>query len=108
MMFLWVILGVVGLFSFFGVLFWYLDNDIWAPYGKIFEIRNFNKTGKIILSVIVTPFTIIPTVMVLLIQGLIISFGYTVYGIRWLFAEDREQLHKDWFVDDKSHRDLEW
>lgn len=107
-MFLWVILGVIGLFSFFGVLFWYLVNDIWAPYGKIFEIKNFNKTGKIILSAIVTPFTIIPTVVILLIWGLMIALEYTVYGIRWLFAEDRVQLHKDWFEDDNSHHDLEW
>ena len=106
-MFLWVLLGVIGLFSFFGVLFWYLDAEIFVPYGKIFEIKNFNRTGKIILSIIVTPFTIVPTVVTLLIAGLLTAVEYTVYGIRWLFAEDREQLHKDWF-DDSSHHDLEW
>ena len=108
MMYLWAILIIIGLFTFLGVIFWYYDKQIFTPYGKIFEIKNFNKTGKIILSIIVTPFTITSTIVTLIIEGLLFAAAYMVYGIRWLFAEDREQLHKDWFVDDKSHHDLEW
>ena len=98
MMYLWVILGMLGVFAFLGVIFWYFEEHIFTPYGKIFEIKNFNKTGKIIFSIIVTPFTIVPTIITLIIVGLLYAAAYMVYGIRWLFAEDREQLHKDWFI----------
>lgn len=107
-MYLWVILGILGLFAFIGVLMWYFDEEIWTPYGKIFAIRNFNKTGKILFCIVVTPFTILPTITVLLVVALVTAFEYIVYGIRWLFAEDRKQLHKDWFEPDEHHYDFRW
>lgn len=94
---LFTLVAVVTTFLSIGLTFWYCNKGIIVPYGKIFEIKNFNTVGKIILCIIATPFTIIPTALMIVVNILFYGFAYATFCFRWLFAENRKEIYKEYF-----------
>ena len=69
-------------------------------YSLIWEIQNVNTVGKILLSIILTPFTIFSTIFICLCILSIYAFIYLLYWLKLLFAQDKDKVKHEfrcWF-----------
>lgn len=98
------ILVILGVINFFQLVFTIhipksTDNDSMlyvSSYYRVWHIENLNILGKVLLTIIITPFTILAE---LLIWCVIIGYSITFYiGFRicWLFAVDRNAVVWEW------------
>lgn len=93
-----VILGVINLFILlFTILPYRTDSMLFlSSYYRLWHIKNLNILGKVLLTIIITPFTILAELLIwCVIIGYSIAF-YICFRICWLFAVDRNDVVCEW------------
>ena len=76
-------------------------------YYKVWHIENLNITGKLLLTVFITPFTILSELLILLVIILFYAAHYISFRVCWLFAIDRDDTISEWLGDEyigKKHK----
>ena len=105
-----VTLGAINLFPLVFSLQIPRHNDSMlsaSSYYKVWHIENLNILGKVLLTIIITPFTILAELLIwCVIIGYSIAF-YIGFRICWLFAVDRDDVVWEWLGYDyigKKHK----
>lgn len=76
-------------------------------YYRVWHIENLNILGKILLTVFMTPFTILSELLILLVIILFYAAHYISFRVCWLFAIDRDDTISEWLGDEyigKKHK----
>jgi hypothetical protein len=63
-------------------------------YVCIFDLEYINFIGKIIISILVTPFVVIGTLIFYIAIGITIGISFLVQGFCLLFATNKSQLNR--------------
>lgn len=94
-----VILGVINLLVLVPMTFTFRSAESILSvslYYRVWHIENLNILGKILLTIIIIPFTILAE---LLIWCVLIGFTiiyYIFFRVCWLFAVDRDTVVWEW------------
>lgn len=96
------IIVVLGVINFFPLVFTihipeHTDNILSVSlYYRVWHIENLNILGKILLTIIIIPFTILAELLIwFVIIGYIIIY-YIFFRVCWLFAVDRDDVVWEW------------
>lgn len=93
-----VILGVINLLVLVHMTFIMSAESILSVslYYKVWHIENLNILGKILLTIIIIPFTILAELLTwCVLIGYIIVY-YIFFRVCWLFAVDRDTVVCEW------------
>lgn len=83
-------------------------------YRRIFNrLKNTNKLGKTLLCIIITPFTIVAQLIILVFFILVAIGYYAVFGLAYVFAIDKNKVKYeflssefiDWLNERNKHRE---
>lgn len=105
-----VTLGAINLFPLVFSLQIPRHNDSMlsaSSYYRVWHIENLNILGKVLLTIIIIPFTILAELLIwFVIIGYILTY-YIFFRVCWLFAVNRDDVVWEWLGYDyigKKHK----
>lgn len=94
-----VILGVINFVMLIPIKFTCMCTESilsTSIYYRVWHIENLNILGKILLTIIIIPFTILAELLIWFVTiGYVITY-YIFFRICWLFAVDRNDVVWEW------------
>lgn len=94
-----VILGVINLLMLVPMIFTFQSTESilsMSSYYRVWHIENLNILGKVLLTIIIIPFTILAELLMwCVLIGFIIIY-YIFFRVCWLFAVDRDTVVWEW------------